>query len=140
MMGSAGLDCGNETRERQIETGDEREAEEERALANITREFPDYEPRRVFGGWLLYPKGAAVVMSTTARGALDKLRAVTAEHRPAEGIAYSVQGPNTGLPANLAHARHFPVWAVCAACREVITLSGPLRQWEHTGRMAGDPS
>ena len=60
------------------------------------------------------------------------------------GSAYSVAGPNTGLPANLRRPGDYPVEALCAVsgCGQVVRREKPEPghlDWAHTGRMAGEP-
>jgi hypothetical protein len=59
-----------------------------------------------------------------------------------EDSAYTVEGPNTGRPANLGWPGHYPMEAVCAVCGLVVRREkidpGQL-DWTHTGRAAGDP-
>lgn len=46
----------------------------------------------------------------------------TAAHEaaPEDFSAYSMAGPNTGRPANLANAWHFPAEGICSCCDGVI--------------------
>jgi len=58
---------------------------------------------------------------------------------PADFSAYSMDGPNTGCPANLDNPWHFPAEGICAECGAVIRANNPGGEWVHTGRMPGDP-
>lgn len=58
---------------------------------------------------------------------------------PAEFTAYTMEGPHTGCPANLANARHFPAEGICGGCGGVIRAERPGAGWAHTGRRPGDP-
>jgi hypothetical protein len=60
----------------------------------------------------------------------------------ADGSAYSMAGPNTGLPADLRKPRHYPVEGLCAICHEVVRrekMAPEQLDWLHTGRKPGDP-
>lgn len=67
------------------------------------------------------------------------------EALPRPGTAYTMRGPNTGLPADLRNLYHYPVEAVCS-CGEMIRCEymlplGPGADWKHLGRRPGeDPS
>lgn len=61
-----------------------------------------------------------------------------------DGSAYSAEGPNTGRPANLGWPSHYPMEALCAVkgCGQVVRrerMDAQQLDWEHTGRMPGDP-
>lgn len=62
-----------------------------------------------------------------------------------EGSAYTVgEGPNTGRPANLGWPAHYPMEALCAVkgCGQVVRrekMDARQLDWEHTGRMPGEP-
>lgn len=74
---------------------------------------------------------------------LDSAPAAGADHevRPWPGSVYSTAGRNTGLRADLMNKSHYPVTGICTGdgCGQVIRLEGFYRQWEHTGRMPGEP-
>lgn len=60
---------------------------------------------------------------------------------PKPGTVYSVQGSNTGLPANPQTPWHYPVTAHCAGCGEIIrrqAILGAASEWIHTGRRPGE--
>lgn len=65
--------------------------------------------------------------------------AIDHEAVPSEFSAYSMSGPNTNLPANLANVWHFPAEGICADCGGVIRAEEFGDEWAHTGRMPGDP-
>jgi hypothetical protein len=59
------------------------------------------------------------------------------------GSAYSMEGHNTNLPANLRLPWHYPVEALCSVCGEVVRREEPQPgrlDWPHTGRKAGEPA
>jgi hypothetical protein len=66
---------------------------------------------------------------------------VTADHEasPAPFSAYSMDGPNTGRPANLASPRYYPAEALCGGCGAMIRAEHYGDPWVHNGRMPGDP-
>lgn len=61
------------------------------------------------------------------------------EAAPGDFTAYSMTGPNTNLPANLANTWHFPAEGICDGCGVVIRAEEFGAGWAHTGRMPGDP-
>jgi hypothetical protein len=59
-----------------------------------------------------------------------------------KGSAYSMEGPNTNLPANPRWPAHYPMEAICAICHGVVRreeMTPGKLDWEHTGRKAGEP-
>lgn len=76
---------------------------------------------------------------------MGDLRAVPAvrEVLPEPGTVYSMAGPNTGCPARLVNAAHYPVEAVCGGPESACRCGGMIRSehlydgWTHTGRMPG---
>jgi len=65
-----------------------------------------------------------------------------AEHEivPRPDYLYSAAGANTGRPANLLYASHYPIESMCCNCPEMIRRESLRDGWEHTGRKPGDPS
>lgn len=62
---------------------------------------------------------------------------------PQRGTAYSVEGSNTGLPADLLSPFDYPVEALCRCgemirCEQWLSIGG-RGEWVHTGRKPGDP-
>ena len=63
---------------------------------------------------------------------------------PRKDTAYTVAGPNTGLPANLMNFAHYPVEAICTdgqgacGCGQVIRSESFYAGWYHTGRKPGE--
>jgi hypothetical protein len=66
------------------------------------------------------------------------------EPQPKLDTMYSIEGPNAGRPADLRRAWDYPVSAFCLHCGEMIELGqllpiGDRGEWQHTGRLPGQP-
>ena len=57
-------------------TAEQRSAREDRQLRDLREEFPNWEFRRVFGGWMAVPEGTPVVQSVDLDGVAEKLRSL----------------------------------------------------------------
>lgn len=53
---------------------------------------------------------------------------------------YSMEGQNTGLPANPLNPYHYPIETTCEACGQVVRSEHAYsaNPWVHTGRMPGE--
>lgn len=60
------------------------------------------------------------------------------EGAPLEGTAYSVAGPNTGLPADTARSTHYPIEGICRCGEMVRAVDLRQERWEHLGRKPGE--
>ena len=57
------------------------------------------------------------------------------------GSAYTMAGRNTGQPANLLNAFHYPVEALCRICGLPVRREKPdpaCQDWMHLDRKAGE--
>jgi hypothetical protein len=53
---------------------------------------------------------------------------------------YSMEGSNTGLPANPLKPFHYPIETICKVCGQVVRSEHAYTAvpWVHTGRMPGE--
>ena len=76
----------------------------------------------------------------TTREAPAGARALGHDVEPHPDKMYSMEGRNTGLPANPMNVFHYPIETTCRTCGQVVRAEHAYSSvgFTHTGRMPGE--
>lgn len=78
----------------------------------------------------------------TIRQAAAAVPALGHDVEPHPGNMYSMEGRNTGLPADPMNVYHYPIETTCRGCGQVVRAEHAYSSvgFTHTGRMPGEPA